>query len=241
MTVCWDPWRGCHKYSEGCQYCYIHKGDAKRGIDTNQIVVSEKFDRPIRKKKNGEYQMAATLVYLCFRRDFLLEEADPYRQRVWEIIKERSDCTFLFLTKRIYRFMQCVPEDWNDGYPNVVVCATVENQKNADVRLPLFQQMPIKHKQIVAQPLLTKLNIEPYLQGIEAVVVGGESDRNGRILDFDWVLDLRQQCIRQDVSFEFRQCATHFLKDQILYTLKTKDLMSQARKANMNYQRKEER
>lgn len=31
----WNPWRGCHKHSEGCKYCYIHKGDYKRGIDTN--------------------------------------------------------------------------------------------------------------------------------------------------------------------------------------------------------------
>lgn len=34
----WNPWRGCHKYSEGCKYCYIHKGDTKRGVDTNIIV-----------------------------------------------------------------------------------------------------------------------------------------------------------------------------------------------------------
>ena len=27
----WNPWRGCHKYSEGCEFCYIHKGDVKRG------------------------------------------------------------------------------------------------------------------------------------------------------------------------------------------------------------------
>ncbi len=26
----WNPWRGCHKYSEGCKYCYIHKGDTKK-------------------------------------------------------------------------------------------------------------------------------------------------------------------------------------------------------------------
>ncbi len=34
----WNPWRGCHKYSEGCKFCYIHKGDLKRGVDTNNIV-----------------------------------------------------------------------------------------------------------------------------------------------------------------------------------------------------------
>lgn len=34
----WSPWRGCYKYSEGCRYCYIHKGDGKRGVDTSAIV-----------------------------------------------------------------------------------------------------------------------------------------------------------------------------------------------------------
>ena len=32
----WDPWRGCKRYSEGCKFCYIHKGDAKRNINTNE-------------------------------------------------------------------------------------------------------------------------------------------------------------------------------------------------------------
>ena len=46
----WDPWRGCHRCSEGCKFCYIHKGDAKRGIDTNEIVRNKNFDRLIQKK-----------------------------------------------------------------------------------------------------------------------------------------------------------------------------------------------
>ena len=38
----WNPWRGCHRYSEGCQFCYIHKGDAKRGVDTNVVTLITK-------------------------------------------------------------------------------------------------------------------------------------------------------------------------------------------------------
>ena len=34
----WNPWRGCKKCSEGCLHCYIHKGDAKRGVNTSMIV-----------------------------------------------------------------------------------------------------------------------------------------------------------------------------------------------------------
>lgn len=34
----WNPWRGCKKCSDGCLNCYIHKGDAKRGVDTSVIA-----------------------------------------------------------------------------------------------------------------------------------------------------------------------------------------------------------
>jgi len=39
----WNPWRGCHKYSEGCRYCYIHKGDLRRGVDTGKIIKKTNF------------------------------------------------------------------------------------------------------------------------------------------------------------------------------------------------------
>lgn len=200
----WNPWRGCHKCSDGCLYCYIHKGDAKRGIDTNEILKTGDSRKPVEKKKNGEYKMKPGLVYLCFSTDFLIEEADEWRHECWNMIRERQDCTFLFLTKRIERFMDCIPDDWNDGYENVVVCCTVENQKNADRKLPVFRDLPIRHKCITAQPLIGPLDLEPYLDGIELIAAGGESDRNARVLDYDWILSLRDQCMKKGVSFEFR-------------------------------------
>lgn len=233
----WDPWRGCEKCSEGCLHCYIHKGDAKRNIDTNMIVQTNHFFKPVEKMKNGNYKMKSCLVYLGFSTDFLIEEADEWRQICWEMIKERSDCTFIFLTKRIDRFLKCIPDDWNDGYDNVVVCCTVEDQKNVDYKLSIFSKLPIKHKIITAQPLLERVDMEKYLDGIETVVVGGESDKFARPLDYEWVLDIRNQCIRKNVSFEFRQCGTHFVKDNKKYTIQTKDLCRQARLANIDYKR----
>lgn len=232
--VMWNPWRGCHRYSEGCKYCYIHKGDAKRGVDTNKIVQTKDFYKPIEKNKDGSYKLKAGIIYVCFSSDFLIEEADQWRDACWDMIKERSDLTFLFLTKRIERFMQCIPNNWRDGYFNVIVCCTVENQKDADKRLPIFQTLPIKHKCITSQPLLENIEIERYLTNIELVVVGGEADYQARVMHYDWVLNLRQQCINKQVNFEFRQCGTHFIKDGIMYNLKTKDLMKQAKKANIN-------
>lgn len=234
----WNPWRGCKKCSDGCKYCYIHKGDYKRNINTNEIIKTNDFYKPIEKFKNGNYKIKSGTVYVCFSSDFLIEEADAWRDECWKMIKERSDLKFLFLTKRIDRFKNCIPKDWKDGYDNVIVCCTIENQKNADYKLSIFKDLPIKHKCITAQPLLEKIDIEKYLNDIELVVVGGESDYNARPLNYDWVLDIRDQCIKANVDFEFRQCGTHFIKDKKMYKLQVKDLCKQAKLANINYTKK---
>lgn len=231
----WNPWRGCHRISEGCKFCYIHKGDKRKNINTDEIIVTKDFYKPLEKFKNNEYKIKSnSLVNLCFSSDFLIEEADQWRGEIWKIIKERNDLNFLFLTKRIYRFLSCTPEDWDTGYENVIVGCTVENQKNADYKLSIFSKLPIKHKIIICQPLIEKITIKKYLNNIEEVVVGGESDWNGRFLDYEWVLSIRKECIEKNTHFTFRQCATNFKKDGKFYKLKTNLLTKQAKKANIN-------
>lgn len=233
----WSPWRGCHRYSEGCKYCYIHKGDARRGVDTGNIVKTEKFTAPVDRNKKGEYRMkGGQTVYLCFSSDFLLPEADEWRGQCWAMMRERPDLNFLFLTKRIDRLAQCLPEDWGEGYENVTVGCTVENQATADYRLPIFSTLPIVHRNIICQPMLEAMDIGRYLPGVELVVAGGESDREARPLDYDWILSLREQCVRSGISFQFRQCGTHFIKDGKTYTLNVRMLGAQARKAGIDYE-----
>lgn len=232
----WNPWRGCHKYSEGCKYCYIHKGDSKRGINTNNVIKTNDFYAPIAKNKSGEYRIkSGQTVYLCFSTDFLIEDADLWRNECWQMMKERSDLNFIFLTKRIERLKDCIPKDWGDGYNNVIVGCTVENQERADFRLAIFNKLPIKHKNIICQPLIGKIDLSNYLDNVELVVVGGESDKNARPLRYDWVLSIREQCIARNINFEFRQCGTHFIKDGKLYTLSARDLCSQAKKAGIDF------
>lgn len=233
----WSPWRGCHRFSEGCKFCYIHKGDARRGVDTGKITLQEKsLYAPIERKKDGSYKMkAGQTVYTCFSTDFFLADADEWRSECWKMMRERQDLNFLFLTKRIERFYDCVPADWGEGYENVTIGCTVENQKTADERLTFFSTLPIRHKVITAQPLIEKIEIGAYLKGIDLVVVGGESDRNARELDYDWVLAIREECKEAGVHFSFRQCGTNFRKDGKLYHLKTRDLGQQARKADIDF------
>ena len=233
----WNPWHGCHKISSGCQHCYVYRRDDEFGKDSSIVTKNTSFDLPLRKNKIGEYKLRAQddYVYTCFTSDFFLEEADLWRNELWQIMKIRSDLDFLFITKRIHRFYQCIPEDWADGYDNVTICCTVENQDCADFRLPIFLAAPIKHKKLACEPLLEKLDLRAYLKpSISSVVVGGESGLKARVCDFDWVLDIREQCKQAKVGFYFKQTGANFIKDGKAYRVKRKLQHAQARKANIN-------
>ena len=235
----WNPWHGCTKISPGCKYCYVYRQDEMYGLEISSSLCRKtgNFDLPIKEKRNGSYKIPSGRVLLtCFTSDFLLQDADEWRQECWEMIRRRSDCRFYFFTKRIDRLKQCLPPDWNYGYDNVMIGCTVENQEMADYRLPIFLDLPIKHKSIVAAPLIEQIDIYPYLNDrIEEVSVSGESGANARPCHFEWILDLRRQCIEQNVPFHFHQTGANFIKDGRLYRIKRKDQLNQAKKAGIDY------
>lgn len=236
-SMMWNLWHGCHKLSPGCKHCYVYRGDAKRDIDSSVVTQTKNFDLPLRKKRNGDYKVpAGTLVYTCFTSDFFVEDADPWRPEAWQMMQQRSDLNFLIITKRIDRFAQCMPEDWSDGYNNVTICCTVENQACADYRLPIYKEAPIKHKIIICEPLLERIDLQPFNIGawIEQVVAGGESGSESRPCDYDWVMELRNVCMEHNVSFWFKQTGAKFIKDGKLYSIKRPFQHSQARKAGIN-------
>ncbi len=236
MSV-WNPWRGCHKKSEGCKNCYIHRANNRKGINTDIIYKTEEFYKPVEKDKKGNYKIkSGQTVYLCFNSDFLIAEADEWRREVWEMIRVREDLNFLFLTKRIERFTAGLPEDFRNGFDNVTVCVSVEDQLRADERIPVLKELPVKHKLIILQPMLERIDISKYLDAaFDCVVVGGESGSNVRPLHYEWVLDIRDQCMKTNVNFEFRQVGSVFIKDGAEYKVQRQYLCSQARKANINY------
>ncbi len=92
----WNPWRGCYRHSEGCRYCYIHKGDSKKGIDTDQLIHTDRFYAPVQNNKSGQCKIKSRqIVYLYFSTDFLIADANPWRWECWDMIKERTDLHFL--------------------------------------------------------------------------------------------------------------------------------------------------
>lgn len=238
MDVSWNPWHGCKKISEGCRHCYVYRTDEKHGRDGSLLSYNKDFDLPVRRKKNGEYKVpSGAVLFTCFTSDLLLDEADERRGEAWRFMRERSDVDFIFFTKRITRLAQCLPEDWGDGYDNVIIGCTCENQKRADERLPVFLSLPIKHRLIVCAPLLESIDLSAYLdpKRIERVSAGGESGNEARICSYDWILSLRRQCVDAGVSFTFHQTGARFLKDGRLYRIKRPYQKSQARKADIDY------
>jgi len=233
----WNLWHGCHKISAGCRHCYVYRGDAKRNINSTIVKKTKAFDLPVQKKRNGEFRIpAGTLLYTCFTSDFFLKDADSWRTEAWDMIRIRSDLNFLMITKRIDRLQEALPDDWGDGYEHVTICCTVENQDCADYRLPNYKTAPIKHKIIICEPLLDRIDLSSYDIGswVEQVVVGGESGYEARPCHFDWVKEIHEVCLRNNVSFWFKQTGAKFVKDGRLYHIDRRFQHSQARKAGMN-------
>ena len=166
LFIEWNPWHGCTKISPGCKYCYVYRQDEMYGSQTasSECRKTLAYNLPIKKKRDGSYKIpSGKMIFTCFTSDFLLKDADEWRSECWLMIRERQDCLFYFFTKRIDRFCDCIPDDWGDGYENVLVGCTVENQTMADYRLPIFLEAPIKHKSITMAPLLEKIDISNYL------------------------------------------------------------------------------
>ena len=211
----WEPWTGCYPISEGCENCYFYGPRAKR-YGQNTIEKTDKFDWPIRKNPKGEYRIKGDkILATCFATDFFLPEADQLRGEVWAMIKERQDIDFLILTKRIDRFLVSLPADWGEGYDNVNLGCTVENQKQADARLPLFLSYPIKRRFIACSPLLEEMDVSAYLHGVSHVTTGGETGKDARLCNYDWILNLRQQCEKTNVTFWFKNTGTVFRRDGV--------------------------
>ncbi len=234
MKAMWNPWHGCHKCSPGCKNCFVFYFDELRRKDTNIVVKSKtNFNLPLKKDRKGNYKIKShTEVATCFTSDFFIEEADCYRKEAWEIIKKREDVTFLICTKRIERFENCLPSDWMDGYDNVIIAVTCENQQKVEERLPILLNIKAKRKYIFVAPILEEVDLNRYLQTgkIDLVSVGGESYQNARICNFDWIQKIYKDCVRNQVDFDFHQTGSNFIMKQKKYQINHHKEYSQAKK-----------
>ena len=214
--------------------------DRSNGRDGSLIYRTKAgFSYPLRKDRTGKYAVkSGETIRVCMTSDFFLEEADAWRSEAWDIIRERRDVVFFLLTKRIHRARGCLPPDWGDGWENVFLNVSAENQIRADERIPVLLDIPAKHKGVMCAPLIGSVEISKYLNegSIEQVIAGGENYDGCRICDFDWIKTLRNECEFAGVRFCFIETGSRFAKDGKTYWLRSKKLQSEmAWKSGMSY------
>ena len=244
MHDIWNPWHGCKKCSEGCEKCYMYFLDRMRDQDGSRIYKTKNgFRYPLSKNRQGQYKIkSGEMIRVCMTSDFFLEEADPWREEAWAVMRQRKDVKFFLLTKRPQRVASCLPYDWGTGWENVFFNVTCENQKRADERIPILLELPFKHKGIMTAPLIGPVDIGKYLSEgqIEQVLCGGENYDGSRPCHYEWVKLLYDQCREYDVTFNFIETGTCFVKDGKKYRIPNKKIQSQqAFRSGLNHQGKE--
>ena len=61
-----------------------------------------------------------------------------------------------------------------------------------------------------------------------------EFEKDSSVCDYDWVLNIREQCIKSNVPFHFKQTGAHFRKDGKLYNIPRNQQMAQAKRAGID-------
>lgn len=240
MHDIWNPWHGCHKKSEGCENCFMMVKDKTYNKDGSIVhKVKDNFNYPLKKDKQKNYKIkSGEMLRVCMSSDFYVEEADPWRNEAFDIMRQRPDVVFYILTKRPERVKENLPDWWGDGLENVFFNVTCENQIRADERIPILFDLPFKHKGIFVAPFIGPVEIEKYLKQniIEQVICDGENYDWPRPLRYEWVESLSNQCKRNNVRFAFLSIGNHFIKDGKSFIISDKTIQTQqARKSGLEF------
>jgi len=215
----WNPWRGCHKVSQGCKHCYMFREQRMYGADPNVVMRSKTtFEAPLKWKD-------PKMIFTCSWSDFFIEEADVWRDEAWEIIRQTPQHTYQILTKRPERIRDCLPAATcqGDWFPrNVWWGVSIESQEHIQ-RWSILDSALHYHIPAVmfisAEPLLGPLDLFGEMQEIDVgdeehnwwtrtpdwIIVGGESGPDYRSMDLEWARSILAQCREYEVACFVKQ------------------------------------
>lgn len=211
----WNPWHGCKKVSPGCKYCYMYRDKERYGHDPTAVLRSKtKFNEPLKWKE-------PRLVFPCSWSDFFIENADAWRDEAWKIIKNTPHLTYQILTKRPERILECLPDDWGEGYPNVWLGTSIETQDQLH-RMNTLCEVPAKVRFLSLEPLIGEVSLASeetilYRNNIHWVIVGGESGNDTgkyryRECKIIWIEAVVRLCSILEVPVFVKQLGTHLSK-----------------------------
>ncbi len=228
-------WTGCTKVSEGCKFCYMYRDKERYGKDPKELVKTniKTVNKVLRTAKAGDK------IFTCSWSDFFIEGADEWRAEAWDIIRKHPQFIWQILTKRPERIKECLPPDWGaNGWANVWLGTTCENQKTFDDRYPYIaelysDQIENSCKNFISfEPLLEPINLQPYfhrykdadgcsnldcLLALDWMIVGGESgNEDGKYLyrpcEIEWIDEIVNWGRAGDIPVFVKQTGTHIAK-----------------------------
>ena len=204
----WNPVTGCTKVSPGCAHCYAETitlrfkrgGPFLPGLTTIRLH-PDRLALPLSWK-------APRNIFVNSMSDIFHEEVPlQFIQEIFDVMGEAERHTFQVLTKRHERLEALATElVWPE---NVWLGVSVENQHWADLRIPALLRVPAQVRFLSVEPLLKAVDLSEFLQGVQWVIVGGESGHRARPLEAEWVRKIRDDCKSAGVSFFFKQWGGH--------------------------------
>jgi len=199
----WNPLTGCAKISPGCKHCYAERmalrlqamGQANYVNGFKLTLHEEALELPLRWKKPQTIfvNSMSDMFHAKVPREFILKAFDVMRRAHWH--------RFQVLTKRADRLLALSEQlPWAE---NIWMGVSVENEPYT-YRIDQLRDTGAAIKFLSLEPLLGPLD-NLCLEGIDWVIVGGESGPGARAMKPDWVISIRDQCVGAGVPFFFKQ------------------------------------
>jgi protein gp37 len=205
---------GCTKVSPGCKNCYAETLTKNRmglsvwgpGIERKRTSVGY-WRGPIKWNREAKRRMRVFCGSLCdvFEKG---KVTDTARVDLWRLIRQTPELDWQLLTKRPERIANHLPDDWGtEGYPNVWLGTSCENQKYFDIRYPILAAIPAVVRFISYEPALGPIDFHfpPTIPMPDWVIYGGESGPGFREEDKDWARSMHQQCKLAGIAFFHKQ------------------------------------
>ena len=194
----WNPTTGCNKVSPGCKHCYAEAITRRfplgfpNGFDFTLHPGRLEEPKKWRKPSMVFVNSMSDLFHERMPLDFLLE--------IFGVMEDCPQHVFQILTKRHGRMAELAPElPWPE---NVWMGVSVERQDYAH-RVDYLRRVPAAVRFLSCEPLLGPLELD--LNGIQWVIVGGESGPGHRSIEADWVRGIRGQAEAAAAAFFFKQ------------------------------------
>lgn len=220
----WNFLRGCSKVSEGCQNCYALEFTVRHAHNPKIHPETREASREVIHKVSGHWQwtgevrvlehaMADPLNWHEPRIIFVCSMADPFHQNVPLCVVRKMlriplvapQHKYLFLTKRPEEALKAFAEV--DPPDNVWLGVTAENQKCADMRIPVLLQVPAAVRFVSCEPMLEPIDLSRWLapSRLQWVICGAESGPRRRAFRMEWARGLKNQCVAAGVPFFLKQ------------------------------------